>query len=116
MENDSFLYRRVELAYKKEIKGHLYSTVKECTRKCVFALLCREVMGHFGGSSEDALSSSLCSLISKRSLKFVVCPLTGKTNRDPHLREIHTEAGLAEPLPLRVRVTYTTTQSSHQTE
>lgn len=61
MENDSFLYRRVELVFKTEVRGHLYNTVKECMRKRVFAVLCSEVIGHFRGSFGDVLSSSLHS-------------------------------------------------------
>lgn len=61
VENDSFLYRRVELFFKTEVRGHLYNTVKECMRKRVFAVLCSEVMGHFRGSFGHVLSSSLHS-------------------------------------------------------
>lgn len=47
--------------WRQRVRGHLYNAGKECVRKCVFGVLCSEVMGHFRGSSGDVLSSSLHS-------------------------------------------------------
>lgn len=40
MENDSFLYRRVEVDYETEVKVHIDSVVKECARVWSIVLRC----------------------------------------------------------------------------